>query len=447
MDYLDPNEKEYKKKRIGASIELGTTNSGYCYSYYEQFWYDPVGSISLNTWYSSELATSRTGTEILLDKNLKCIAFGYDAEILYSQRDAEKIQEEFYFFSKFIKDLSEYFKKDKITSKHVLRDVHKQKQFDAMEIVAKAIEYMMEEIFKDIKNSGYTKEEIRMHWVLTVSSLWNNKGKQFLCDCATKAGISRQALLIVTEADALAMYSRYSGIWKSNTKDVFNCGTKVMVLDVGGSVMNVTVHEVDFNGSLKLLNVNQSIDCGGNDVDNKFKKLLSIIAGEQKLGEYEREFTSDYLEIFRAFENRKRQATSGRKSVLIKLPLTFMEFCKRHNRDMNKFLEQKFGNSVRCYRDNLKIENTEFEKLFEDTVKKLVNEAEDIYIKESDTKLILMVGGFSNSYLLQKRMGDAFSNKCHILFEDNPEVAVLRGSVLYSHQPHVYQMVEKGVIV
>ncbi|XP_062613715.1 heat shock 70 kDa protein 12A-like [Saccostrea cucullata] len=444
-DGLDLNGKGYKKK-IGASIELGTTNSGYCYSYYEQFWKDPVGSIILNKWYSSELETLRTGTEILLDKNLNCINFGYEAENSYAERDAENIQEEYYFFSKFIKDLSKYFRKDKTRSKHVLHAVNAQKEFDAMDIVAKAIEYIMKEIFNDLNSRGYKKEDINMHWVLTVSSLWNNKGKQFLCDCATKAGISRQALLIVTETDALVMYSRYSEIWGSNTKDILKCGTKVMVLDIGGSVMNVTIHEADFNGSLKFLKAYKSVDCGGNDVDNMFKKLLSVITGEQKLVEYEKEFTSDYLEMFRAFEIRKRQARSGRPLVNIRLPLTFMNFCKRHNRDMNIYLEQKFGESVRCYGDNLKIDKSEFEKLFEDTVKKLVNEAEFFYKKESDTKLILMVGGFSNFYLLQNRIGDTFSNKCRILFEDNPEIAVLRGSVLYSHQPHVYRMIEKDVI-
>ena len=88
-----------KDKLMVCAIDFGTTYSGYAYSMRS----DPM-KIYCPHWTSgtSTLASYKTPTTVLLDRDEEFVAFGYDAEKLYSELveeedEDEKVEDYFYF--------------------------------------------------------------------------------------------------------------------------------------------------------------------------------------------------------------------------------------------------------------------------------------------------------------------------------------------------------------
>lgn len=91
-----------------AAIDFGTDYSAYAYS-----WKSEWNRIRVNeSWNSGYFLSSKTSTSILLNPNQSFLAFGYDAEYIYSllaendlRDDEEQITKEkinnYYFFQKF----------------------------------------------------------------------------------------------------------------------------------------------------------------------------------------------------------------------------------------------------------------------------------------------------------------------------------------------------------
>ena len=82
-----------------ASIDFGTTFSGYAYAY------NP-NNISVSKWNAGDGGllsniSNKTPTTVLLDNDEKFIAFGFDAETAYSKLCDYGEHEEYYYFHRF----------------------------------------------------------------------------------------------------------------------------------------------------------------------------------------------------------------------------------------------------------------------------------------------------------------------------------------------------------
>lgn len=85
-----------------ASIDFGTTYSGWAYSLYNDYMIAPTKA-QTKVWYSKTgtLATEKTSTVVLIKPDGKTLeAFGYDAEDRYDELDNEK-QHGYYYFTRF----------------------------------------------------------------------------------------------------------------------------------------------------------------------------------------------------------------------------------------------------------------------------------------------------------------------------------------------------------
>jgi len=112
-------------------------------------------------------------------------------------------------------------------------------------------------------------------------------------------------------------------------------------------------------------------------------------------------------------------------------------------KETGKTLKQKLTTTqlkdkVKFTNARLRIENNEFEQLFIPCCRKIVNHIEELLqdpcVKGTDT--ILMVGGFSKYKILQKFVKINFSNM-KIIIPPDAETAVLKGAVLFGHNPSV----------
>lgn len=85
--------------------------------------------------------------------------------------------------------------------------------------------------------------------------------------------------------------------------------------------MDITVHKVLSNGSLSELAKASGGAWGGTQVDEAFLRLIEDLVGKQVLDNFMKENTSDFLDMMRDFESKKRKISSNTSgTVPMRLP-------------------------------------------------------------------------------------------------------------------------------
>ena len=72
----------------------------------------------------------------------------------------------------------------------------------------------------------------------------------------------------------------------------------------------MTVYEVKRGGKLQELSLSSRKNWGGVMVDRTFKKMLTCVVGKDFLEQYCKQFTAEYVELFKDFEVKNRQRMS-----------------------------------------------------------------------------------------------------------------------------------------
>lgn len=100
----------------------------------------------------------------------------------------------------------------------------------------------------------------------------------------------------------------------------------------------------------------------------------------------------------------------------------------------NKGLQDK----VEFKKGRLFIQKMKYEAFFNKVVDKIVVKIEEMLVSDTakGTKVIIMVGGFSESLFLQRRMRDSFPN-CTVVIPQECGLAVLKGAVIFGHDPEI----------
>ena len=216
-------------------------------------------------------------------------------------------------------------------------------------------------------------------------------------------------------------------------------------LYLGGTV-DITVHEVTTDKTLKELEKPSGGDWGGTCVDNCFEETLIEVISSEVMDEFRLKHTGDYNELFRDFEIRKRKQTISSKQqlnqnrVTMRIPVTLSElFKKMRNTPLkNAIQESKHSESMNWEGDKLQVTTELFEQFFSVACTCIVDQLhyllEKPEVKGTDT--ILMVGGFSESPILQERIERDFKDY-RIVIPREPALAVLRGAVLFGHDPSI----------
>lgn len=95
-----------KDQLIGAAIDIGITFSGYAYALKDDHMRDPF-RITTSKWMGNSLLTSKGPTCVLLSPRQEFMAFGYEAENMYSKLILDEKHFDYYFFEGFIMSLYE----------------------------------------------------------------------------------------------------------------------------------------------------------------------------------------------------------------------------------------------------------------------------------------------------------------------------------------------------
>ncbi|XP_056006367.1 heat shock 70 kDa protein 12A-like [Ostrea edulis] len=297
-------------------------------------------------------------------------------------------------------------------------------------------------------------------WVLTVPAIWSDEAKQFMREAAIQAGIEDDKLVLALEPESAALLCKQLALIKGvddiNIK-MFDTGSKFMVVDCGGGTVDVTAYEVKDSNSLREIHCASGNDVGGTNVDRLFFDLIQDIFGKKAVKCFKDKSPSDYLELLRSFETKKRGIEQGNPDEEKAESITFSNLsdlfkeCSKANKNNDKAVtsriqEMDLKKKIKAFsRAKLRFDTKYLiEAVFDNPISAIVGHLQDLNQTEkvAEIDIILLVGGFSECPLLRKAIKAQFPNK-KVINPREGSSAVMKGAVLFGHSPE--NMIRKSI--
>ncbi|XP_053391678.1 heat shock 70 kDa protein 12A-like [Mercenaria mercenaria] len=317
----------------------------------------------------------------------------------------------------------------------------KGRKLKVIDVYGAVIKYLKDHLLNLLKIKGMQVSNEDFHWVLTVPVVWDASAKMLMRKAAQKkADINGRLLSIVPESEAASLYCQLLPTDRINgSEDAKSAlsypGTKYMVIDLGGDTADFTVFERQADGALKVLHKESNDTLGGVNVNYLFYQLLIRIIGGPVYQHFVDEKKSDHLHLQRELETKKQTVTpNSTGKVTINVPVVIV---KTYKDEMKEDIKEAIDGSpytgkITWVGDKMRIEAQIFKNLFKPCTDKIVAHIKDL-LKQPDikgTNLFLMVGGFSESVMLQDAiMKELPMGKVIIPVETG--LAVLKGAVMY----------------
>ena len=243
----------------------------------------------------------------------------------------------------------------------------------------------------------------------------------------------------------------HSGYSTPELTDITKCaadihpGVKYLVADCGGGTVDLTVHHVEKNGQLKELYKASGGACGSIGVDCEFEMLLVSIFGEIFIEEFIKSHPISWLELMKSFEAKKRSFDPARKHPSnISLPYAFIDTFHKTTRRTVKHAVISYGdaNIQWSTQGMLRILPEVMMRLFEPVIKTIVKYIHKVIAHPDVGKIeyAFLVGGFSESPVLQKALHSEFDDKLHIIIPQDVSLCILKGAVMFGIDPSLVRI-------
>lgn len=215
-----------------------------------------------------------------------------------------------------------------------------------------------------------------------------------------------------------------------------------------GGTADITVHQLQEDKTLAELLPASGGEWGGTNVDEAYRQFLEDIFGESVMETFKSDpdNISDYIEFWQNFEVKKRESLSRKttdKTYLV-IPLVLTEIVKEqmkqkesHDAILNALLKKSkhCDSEIFAGQGKLNMSLDTFENFFNPTIDKLTAHLSEMFNNEliSDVQTVLLVGGFSESELVQRQLKRRFEKTKQLVFPCDASLAVLKGAVYYGH--------------
>ena len=175
-------------------------------------------------------------------------------------------------------------------------------------------------------------------------------------------------------------------------------------------------------------------------MDSSFRELLLELFGEDVYKSFAETHTDDMVDLWRTFESKKKTiAPVSTASILMKLPAPLLQLFKdKTGKDFEESIKNSKYSSTIEFRggDKVLFHSSLMQGLFEKSISMTVSHVTAVLKEKTarDVKAILMVGGFSESEMLQDAMKRKFTN-IKMIVPRQASTAILRGAVIFGHNP------------
>ncbi|XP_061185466.1 heat shock 70 kDa protein 12A-like [Saccostrea echinata] len=345
-----------------------------------------------------------------------------------------KINLDYFFFSRFKMDL--HWKDMRHDTE--IHDVTG-KALPAISVFSSSIKFLTDHLFQTLGDRGHPMETSQILFVLTVPAIWTESAKQFMREAAVQAGIHTNQLVLALEPEAASLYCQRvpSQFMSCGTDDRINSpGTQYLVADIGGGTADFSVHEVNEDGTLTEVHMATGGPYAGTNVDEEYIKLYNKIFGWKTMQKLKAMDMEEYLSISRNFETKKRLVCEEySESFNVKLAAALFKRVKAKPRKMKKSIaESGMKDLISIDGDKIKFSPSAIKRLFCTPIDGIISHLQNLLQEHEKVKSILLVGGFSESKLLQEEIKKAMADKTFVI-PNECGLAVLKGAVLYGHSP------------
>lgn len=146
-----------------------------------------------------------------------------------------------------------------------------------------------------------------------------------------------------------------------------------------------------------------------------------------------------YVDLFRDFEIKKREITpASDKKINFRVPSSFTEMIKEvaGNDIRTTISNSRYSSSVSFIGDKIRVDNDVATSLFDTALKSIISHVTALLKKPnvSGCQTIVMVGGFSESAVLQEKIKESFP-EMKIIVPNEAGLAVLKGAAIFGHNP------------
>ncbi|KAJ7353743.1 hypothetical protein OS493_032613 [Desmophyllum pertusum] len=430
---------------VVVAIDFGTTYSGYAFSFIKNQGKD---SIFMNRDWTNDdgVRTSKTPTCLLLKSDLSFDSFGYEAVQKYAGLQGEGNAGKYLFFQHFKMVLHS----DETVNTETTIKASNGQLVKAKTVFATSINFFKKEALKVIctqtGDDHFSANDIL--WVLTVPAIWTPRAKQFMREAAYEAGLgspdnpNQVMIALEPEAAAIACLTKDTSEFKSETGRssvkglVAQPNTHYMVVDIGGGTLDVTVHAIQDDGTIKEIHKATGGPYGGIYVNRRFESLLDELFGAQKLLTYQKQFPSDWLRLMSEFEAKKKgeRVLDDTVMINIRLPRSFVSL-----------VNQTRSPAMARYEEKVKLKNDEYlalssgvmQQLFSPVLNDIKKHLKTLQTKPelSKVKIMFLVGGFADSALLRNEIKREFSGRFRVLTPDHANIAVVQGAAIFGKKP------------
>ncbi|XP_064601145.1 LOW QUALITY PROTEIN: heat shock 70 kDa protein 12B-like [Liolophura sinensis] len=390
----------HSKPLLVVAIDIGTTYSGYAFSFQHEFLADKLKITTNKVWSDGDnhLQTSyKTPTSVLIDPYGDFHSFGYEAETNYSQLAKNKEEKNWLLFRRFKMNLYK------------------------------------SQVSMDLEIShGPDIPSLSMRYL-------------YMRKAALQSGILGDQLAISLEPEAASIFCQ-SLLANSRSDDEFcdaddisRNGSRYIVVDAGGGTVDTTVHEVMLSGDLKELHKASGGGWGGTQVDDQFTELLSRIFTVKVMKEFGKHHKSDWLELEKEFEiNKRRISSNDEQKFTFRLPASLHETFSFQSKCSleDQVAESGLSRDVRLTGDKMRISGKVMQSLMKPTIQKISTHVETLMAdpKCRGISHILLVGGFSESPLLQEEFRKNFRS-VNVVTPLDAVLSVVKGAVIFGHRP------------
>jgi molecular chaperone DnaK (HSP70) len=400
--------------KVVVGVSLEAQYAGYAYAFK-----DDKQIVKRNQWEGQPLPYSKNLLAILYTSSLEVEAWGWEAKKKLTEKTLEGLDKDYIYESNFRMRL---FEDGQIKNASGL---------SANRLIVDYLRKLKELILQDLKNeTANLVEDEQIFWCLTIPAIWDEANKQVMRKAAQAAGIVGSSkeevdrLALVSEPEAAAIYCM------EHEKLTSQPGERLTIVDCGGTV-DITTHEFSKGGGLREIATGGGGPFGSTYIDKFFfEEFLPSKLDPDALEEFHDQEPLEFLEMMSDWERIKCSFTPSTKITYFPINPKFYKLLVRKYPDALKQLEEsQYGEDTKIH-----IDSELMEQIFESVLSGLTQKIEEQFEKLGGygCDYIYLVGDFSTSPLLRKRVEDQFGWRVKkVVMPVKPGAAIVEGAVSF----------------
>ena len=299
-------------------------------------------------------------------------------------------------------------------------------------------------ILKHLKHAGdhFCQGDINSFPIkITIPVSFGDKRTQATLSAAKSAGIGINKDDLIPEPHA-ALYNFCNGLSSSEDHDYFTEAKTVLVFDLGGGTLDVSIHKVteeDPGWAIENIADSGYIQFGGDDFDKEVaERLLNNYVCCPALPTSEVDSLKLRLQAIaqEAKQNFTGQIDEGIEESQMSFPITLP--ISLNDSSLGNFSHKLLWDEYKGFINDFLAQDLTLSSKKTNYVgkKNIISPILQVLDKADSTQVdaVLLNGGMTKLPIIRERLEDFFENPEIVRTEENPDAAVACGAVVYQHK-------------